>query len=172
MPLNRRPSLTPARGRPSPTSRASSSLVSQAQSTLLAQQEVIASLQASLASLSTSSRRIPGRTPAGATPEKCELEMSSAGFRTWRRSVEAWLALAGWLDQDAVLHIRLLCVSDLQRALDVKFTTEQWCALTPKSALDAIERTVLRASNQAVRWSDFFSVSQATDEPVASFFVR
>ena len=98
--------------------------------------------------------------------------MSSAGFRTWRRSVEAWLALAGWLDQDAVLHIRLLCVSDLQRALDVKFTTEQWCALTPKSALDAIERTVLRASNQAVRWSDFFSVSQATDEPVASFFVR
>ncbi|KAG0713911.1 hypothetical protein GWK47_015165 [Chionoecetes opilio] len=172
IPFPQRPGLTPLRSRPSPASRLSSSLVTQAQSTLLAQQETIASLQASLASLSAAGQRPSGRTPAGATPEKCELEMSSAGFRTWRRSVEAWLSLSRWPDQEAVLHIRLLCVADLQRALDVKFTTGQWQAMPTKGALDAIGKIVLRASNQAVRWSDFFSVCQAIGEPVSAFFVR
>ena len=128
-------------------------------------------LQASLESLSTASLQRPsGKAPAGATPEKCLLEMSSAGFRTWRRSVEAWLSLSRWPDQEAVLHIRLLCAADLQRALDVKFTTFQWQAMSAKGALDAIGKIVLRASNQAVRWSDFFSVCQASGEPVGAFF--
>ncbi|KAG0729377.1 hypothetical protein GWK47_030449 [Chionoecetes opilio] len=30
------------------------------------------------------------RTPAPVTPEKCEMEMTAAEFRTWRRSVESW----------------------------------------------------------------------------------
>ncbi|KAK8390692.1 hypothetical protein O3P69_010419 [Scylla paramamosain] len=119
MPLPRRLGATP-RGRRSPAAgRVFPSLVFQAQSAFLAQQQAIASLQASLASLSATGQRPSGKAPAGATPEKFMLEMSSAGFRTWRRSVEAWLSLSRWPDQEAVLHIRLLCVADLQCALDV-----------------------------------------------------
>ena len=82
--------------------------------------------------------------------------MTSAGFRSWRRSVESWLRLAGWPDREAVLHIRLLCVPKLQCALDARFDSGQWEALTPKEALDAIGKLVLQASNQAVKWCDFF----------------
>ena len=52
-----------------------------------------------------------------------------------------------------MLHIRLLCVSDLQQTLDVKFTTVQWQALSPKDTLDAVEGIMVRATNYAVRWS-------------------
>ena len=112
------------------------------------------------------------KAPAGATPEKCDLEMFPSGFRTWRRSVEAWLQLANWQDKMAVLHIRLLCKPTLQTVLDARFTTRQWNALTPDGALDAIGRLVLRAENQAVQWSEFFGGKQANGEPVGSYMTR
>lgn len=89
------------------------------------------------------------------------MEMTPAGFRTWRRSVQTWLRLSAWPDQEAVLHVRLLCVPDLQCALDARFSADQWEALDPKGALDAIEKIVLQAANQAVRWAEFFSTCQA-----------
>ena len=98
--------------------------------------------------------------------------MTAAGFRTWRRSVETWLRLAAWPDEEAVLHIRLLCVPDLQCALDARFNTEQWEALDPKAALDAIGKIVLQTSNQAVRWSDFFNTCQAPGESVGMYMTR
>ena len=113
-------------------------------------------LQAGMASLATTRQPSSHKLPAAATPEKCAIEMTSAGFRSWRRSVESWLRLAGWPDREAVLHIRLLCVPKLQCALDARFDSGQWEALTPKEALDAIGKLVLQASNQAVKWCDFF----------------
>ena len=100
------------------------------------------------------------------------MEMTSAGFRTWRRSVETWLRLAAWPDEEAVLHIRLLCVPDLQCALDARFTTEQWEALGPKDALDAISKLVLRTANQAVKWSEFFNACQVPGESVGVYMTR
>ena len=96
-------------------------------------------------------RQQPVRASAGATPDKCKLEMSAADFRSWRRSVEAWVCLAKWQEQEAVLHIRLLCAADLQPAPDAKFTTQQWKALSVSNALDAIGKMVLRLSIQAKR---------------------
>lgn len=84
--------------------------------------------------------------------------------------MEAWLSLARWPDQETVLHIRLLCVPDLQHALGVKFTTGQRQALSAKDALDTIGRIMFHISNQAVHCSDFFSVCQAIDEPVSLLF--
>ena len=129
-------------------------------------------LRASVNQPRPSSAPTSTRAPAGATPEKCDLEMSPSGFRTWRRSVEAWLQLANWQDKMAVLHIRLLCKPSLQTVLDARFTSRQWNALTPDGALDAIGRLVLRAENQAVRWSEFFSGKQAHSETVSAYVTR
>ena len=128
-------------------------------------------LLSGMASLMTH-RPQSNRRPAAATPEKCRMEMTPAGFRTWRLSVEAWLRLAAWPDQEAVLHIQLLCVPDLQCALDARFDTGQWEALEPKATLDAIEKLVLQTANQAVRWSDFFSTYQAPGESVGVYMTR
>ena len=98
--------------------------------------------------------------------------MSSSAFRSWRRTVEAWLHLAGWPDRQAVLHIRLLCVPALQRLLDARLSERQWYQLTPRGALDAISSLVLQSSNQAVRWSDFFSGHQRPEESIGSYTSR
>ncbi len=71
-----------------------------------------------------------------------------------------------------MLRIRLLCVPDLQGALDTRFNTEQKEALGPKNALDAIGKLVLRTANQAVRWSEFFSACQAAGESVGVYMTR
>ncbi|XP_076063459.1 uncharacterized protein LOC143038319 [Oratosquilla oratoria] len=131
----------------------------------------VADLLNSMASL-LSHRPSGHRVPTAATPEKCGMEMTPAGFRTWRRSVQTWLRLAAWPDQEAVLHVRLLCVPDLQCALDARFSSEQWEALNPTSALDAIERLVLQSTNQAVKWTDFFSTCQAPGESVGIYMTR
>ena len=112
------------------------------------------------------------RLPAGATPEKCQAEMSSSGFRTWRRSVETWVKLAGWKDEQAVLHVRLLCVPALQCAIDTRFAAGLWDLLTTKEALDAIGKLVMCASNQAVRWSEFFNVRQRPGEAISGYLTR
>ena len=67
----------------------------------------LAGLLSDMASLM--SHRPHGNKPdAGATPVKCEMKMTAAGFRTWRCSVEAWLYLTGWPDEEAVLHMSTL----------------------------------------------------------------
>lgn len=61
-----------------------------------------------------------------------------------------------------MLHIRLLCVPDLQCTLDTRFSTGQWETLEPKDALDAIGKLVLQTANQAVRWSEFLTQWECT----------
>ncbi|KAK4326778.1 hypothetical protein Pmani_002795 [Petrolisthes manimaculis] len=121
-------------------------------------------LLSNMASLATQRTSDGGRLPAGATPNKCEMEMTAAGFRTWRCSIETWLRLAGWSNEEAVLHIRLLCAPDLQCAVDARFDRNQWETMQPREALDAISKLVLQTSNQAVRWSDFFNARQTPGE--------
>ncbi|KAK4313454.1 hypothetical protein Pmani_015211 [Petrolisthes manimaculis] len=129
-------------------------------------------LLSNMASLATQRTSAGGRLPAGATPNKCEMEMKAAGFRTWRRSIETWLRLAGWSNEEAVLHIRLLCAPDLQCAVDARFDRNQWETMQPREALDAISKLVLQTSNQAVRWSDFFNACQTPGESVNVYINR
>ena len=56
--------------------------------------------------------------------------------------------------------------------MDARFTSDEWGALTQQAALDAVGKLVLRASNQAVQWAEFFSVIQGQDESVSDYFVR
>ena len=145
----------------------------QTQALLSAQQQAIQSLQADLAraSLRANAGPLP-RIPHSAAPEKCELEMSSSAFRSWKRSMSCWLQLCKWPQMDAVHHVRLHCVPALQRALDAKFTDAQWRTLTPDAALDAIGKIVLRSSNQAVQWLEFFSVVQGQEESISDYFIK
>jgi len=54
--------------------------------------------------------------------DKCDLDMTAADFRSWRRSVEDWSLLNMVKDADAVRYIRLLCVPSLQKALNARYT--------------------------------------------------
>lgn len=86
--------------------------------------------------------------------------------------MSCWLSLCHLSPSDAVQHVRLQCVPALQRALDARFSEAQWSALSPDEALDAVGKVVLRSSNQAVVWSEFFDVVQGPEEPISSYFVR
>ena len=148
-------------------------LLQQARQTINEQQQAITTLQANMATLSTRGSATPtSRVPPSAAPEKCDLEMTSAAFRSWRRSMECWLLLCRWPQQEAVHHIRLHCTPLLQRAVDARFTIDEWGALTQQEALDAIGKLVLRSSNQAVQWAEFFGASQGQDECVSDYFIR
>lgn len=150
MASSRHPRFSPSGGRQATARQAPLSL-----------EDAVTLLQASMASITPARQSSAGKPPAPATPEKCAVEMTSASFRSWRRSVESWLRLAKWPDQEAVLHIRLLCVPALQCTLDARYDTGQWEALTPKEALDAIGKIVQHSTNQAVKWFDFFNARQA-----------
>ncbi|MPC71192.1 hypothetical protein E2C01_065465 [Portunus trituberculatus] len=100
------------------------------------------------------------QVPLSAAPEKYDLDMTPAAFRSWKWSMDCWLLLCKWPWQKAVHHVRLLCAPHLQRALDARFTFDQWSARTQQEALDTIGNLVLRSSSQAVQWAEFFSVSQ------------
>ena len=78
--------------------------------------------------------------------------------------MSCWLRLCKWPPLEAVHHVRLYCVPALQRA--------QWCAFTPDAALEEVGKIVLRASNQAVHWSEFFRVSQGQEESVSDYFIK
>ena len=108
--------------------------------------------------------------PSSAAPEKCEAEMSTVSFCSWRRSVERWVELQEWGPPKAVLCIRLCCILALQRIIDTRYSMDQWKALAVADALDAIERLVLKGTNQAVTWTAFFSSYQAPGESVLDFF--
>ena len=148
-------------------------LLQRARQTITNQQRAITALQDNMAALNTRGNAIPNtRVPPSAAPEKCNLEMTPAAFRSWRRSMECWLFLGKWPRQEAVHHIRLHCAPPLQRAVDARFILDEWGALTQKEALDAIGKLVLRSSNQAVQWAEFFSHSRGQDECVSDYFIR
>ena len=84
--------------------------MSQAQAVIAAQQRAIESLQANMASLSIQGNVTRTRGPLSTAPEKCELEMSSAAFRSWRRSMVSWLHLSKWTPQ-CPAHQTQLCTS-------------------------------------------------------------
>ena len=119
-----------------------------------------------MAAMGTSRRKV--LSTAGL--DKCDLDISAADFRTWRRSLEDWIELNTVSDGDAARYIRLLCAPDLQKALDARFPKTQWDALSTAEALESVSRLVLRAANQAVQWSDFFGVKQALGESVGDYF--
>ncbi|KAG0694224.1 hypothetical protein GWK47_027281 [Chionoecetes opilio] len=122
MPLPRR-SIYSTRRTPAPTvPRGLMPALREARETIAAQQQAIMTLQSGLAALSP---RGPAgaptpRVPPSAAPEKCELQMSPATFRSWRRSIECWLHLCRCPPQEAVHHIRLHCVPALQCAVDAR----------------------------------------------------
>ena len=68
--------------------------------------------------------------------------------------------------------MRLHCTPAQQRAVDARFTLGEWGALTQSAALDALGKLVLRSSNKAVQWSEFFSACQGQDESVGDYFIR
>jgi len=98
--------------------------------------------------------------------------MSSADFRTWRRSVEDWLTLNAVSDADAVCYIRLLCAPAVQRALDARFPRARWEALSPSEALNSVSKLVLQQHNQAVCWADFISAMQSPGESLREYFTK
>lgn len=135
---------------------------------LLAQTEAISSLQRQLVTRPTQH----SSTPRSSAPEKCDMGMSTAAFRSWRRSMQCWLDLNGWAPTEAVLHIRLHCTPPLQRSLDARFTAVEWQALAVEEALEAIARIALQATNQAADWCKFFTASQERSESISEYFTR
>lgn len=104
--------------------------------------------------------------------DKCDLDMSAADFRTWRRSLEDWIELNAVGDGDAARYIRLLCAPELQKALDARYPKAQWDATSAAEALESVGKLVLRTANQAVQWSNFFGVKQAVGESVSDYFTK
>ena len=86
--------------------------------------------------------------------------------------MSCWLRLCRLQPPEATHHIRLYCVPALQRALDARFTDAQWDALSIDAALKEVGKVVLRSTNQAVQWSDFFSVTQGSEESISDYFVK
>ena len=117
--------------------------MAQADAILLTQQQAIVNLESGLAVGLTSGHPSLPRVPVSAVLEKCEAEMSMAAFRSWR-SMECWLQLNSWPAAQIILHIRLSCSPALQCAMDAKFSSAQWSALTPGDAMDAISAIMLR----------------------------
>ena len=152
MPLPRRsPRSTPTASTPA-VPRSLQPLLQQTRQTIFDQQQAITSLQADMAAFSTRGNAAPAtRVPPSAAPEKWDLEMTPAAFKSWRRSIECWLHCK-WPRQ-AVHHVRLHCTPALQRAVDARFTLGEWGALTQSAALDALGKLVLRSFNKAVQWS-------------------
>lgn len=86
--------------------------------------------------------------------------------------MEACMQLNEWTPAVAVVHIRLNCVPKLQQTIDTRYTGDKWENLNPKQALDAIGELVTHSTNQAVRWSSFFSSRQGEMEPMKEYFQR
>ncbi|KAK8385791.1 hypothetical protein O3P69_016517 [Scylla paramamosain] len=174
MPLPRRSPRSTPRASTTVVPRSLQPLLQQTRQTISDQQQAITTLQANMAALITRGNVAPApRVPLSAAPEKCDLDMTPAAFRSWKRSMECWLLLCKWPRQEAVHHVRLLCGPPLQRALDARFTFDQWSALTQQEALDAIGNP---SASLLQPWQcsgqSFFGVSQGQDECVSDYFVR
>ncbi|KAK8387813.1 hypothetical protein O3P69_020024 [Scylla paramamosain] len=154
MPLPRRSPRSTPRASTTVVPRSLQPLLQQARQTISDQQQAITTLQANMAALITRGNVAPApRVPREMRP----------GYDT---------SCIQWPRQEAVHHVRLLCGPPLQRALDARFTFDQWSALTQQEALDAIGNLVLRSSSPAVQWAEFFGVSQGQDECASDYFVR
>ncbi|MPC22052.1 hypothetical protein E2C01_015058 [Portunus trituberculatus] len=166
MPLPRRsPRSTPKALTPV-VPRSLQPLLQQARQNISDQQQTITTLRTDMAALNTRGYTAPTSwVPLSAAPEKCDLDMTPAAFRSWKWSMDCWLLLCKWPRHEAVHHVRLLCAPPL-------FTFDQWSALTQQEALDAISNLVLSSSSQAVQWAEIFSVSQGQDESVSDYFIR
>ncbi|XP_066957154.1 uncharacterized protein [Macrobrachium rosenbergii] len=177
-PPPRRPSFASPRGRIARTGssgtgvRISPASMLQAQHVLQTQQQAIQNLQAEITALSLRGQCPQPRIPSSAAPEKCEAEVSPAAFRSWKRSMECWLQLCKVKPNEAVHHIRLHCVPILQHALDSRYTDVQWSALSTEGAFNAIKQLVIKASNQAVQWLEFFDLAQEPSESFNDFFIK
>ena len=110
--------------------------------------------------------------PSSAAPEKCRLNMTVSEFRAWQHSMEWWGRLNGWNAVDALGHIRLLCVPELQRVLDNKYGVDRWAAMSPQAAMDAIKQIAVLPANKAAEWDKFFSIKQSDGESIDSYFHR
>ncbi|KAK8372979.1 hypothetical protein O3P69_012755 [Scylla paramamosain] len=108
----RRPRFPAASGR----RREGASFLAQAQTFPLSQQGAIEALRRDVAAMGTPRRNV--FSTAGL--DKCDLDMSAADFKTWRRSLEDWIELNAVGDGDAARYIRLLCAPELQKALDAR----------------------------------------------------
>ncbi|XP_064118967.1 uncharacterized protein LOC135223975 [Macrobrachium nipponense] len=93
-------------------------------------------------------------------------------FRSWRRSMECWIELCRLPPHEVVHHIRLYCTPPLQQALDARFTSQEWSNLTATEAMDFIRDIVLRSTNCAVLWSEFFNATQGPGESVSDYFLK
>ncbi|KAK3887585.1 hypothetical protein Pcinc_008290 [Petrolisthes cinctipes] len=165
-----RPRLLTQTPRASPRSLQTPRVLGQTHQLLMAQTEAITSLQQQLAAAGRP--RPHPSVPRSSAPEKCDMEMTTAAFRTWRRSMECWLGLNGWPPQEAVLHIRLHCTPALQCSLDARFSDREWRVLATEEALDAIGRIALQVTNQAADWCKFFTSNQEYSESISEYFTR
>ena len=77
-----------------------------------------------------------------------------------------------WSQTEAVGFIRLTCANELQRALDDRYTVQQWSVMTMEEALEAIAQIVVQPSNQAAEKGLFYSLKQGTYESISAFFTR
>ena len=98
-------------------------------------------------------RPTQSRVSSAATPDRCKLEMSAGEFKAWRCSIEWWIRLNRFPNVEAVGHIRLLCSTALQRAMDLRPRVAEWSAFSVNEALDAIRNIVLLPTNRAVAWN-------------------
>ena len=112
------------------------------------------------------------RIPCSAAPEKYKLEMPVEEFRTWKTSMSWWLKLNAWAQTEAVGYIRLSCEPSLQRALDAKYTVQQWASLATEEALEAIKQITVQPSNQAADKDIFYNLKQGTYESISAYFTR
>ena len=110
--------------------------------------------------------------PNSAAPDKCKLEMPVEEFRTWKTSMSWWLRLNAWSQTEAVGFVRLSCTTELQRALDDKFTITQWADMTIEDALEAIRLITVQPTNQAAEKDIFYNLKQGTYESVSAYFTR
>ena len=112
------------------------------------------------------------KAPNSAAPAKCKANMTSADFRTWRRTMIDWLRMNRTRPSDIPPLVRMHCEPDLQRAIDARYSEARWNALDAEETADTIAKLVLQASNEAATWADFFSITQHHDENVNNYFVR
>ena len=108
------------------------------------------------------------RPPLRNAKRKCPQRHSGHGEGLWAVGYRSAIGLV----KKAVHHIRLHCVPELQRALDARFTDDQWRALSTEEALDTIGKLVLRASNKAAQYQEFFSAMQGQEESLSNFFLK
>ncbi|MPC40444.1 hypothetical protein E2C01_034001 [Portunus trituberculatus] len=115
--------------------REGGSLLAQAQTILLSQQGARVASQRDMAVVGTPRRKVLNTTGLG----KCDLDMTTADFRTWCQSLEDWVELNNVGDGDAARYIRMLCAPALQKTLNARFLKAEWDALSVVEVLENLK---------------------------------